>query len=146
MDQKAGTPEKRSTPHKKMGEKSVEQPQFTFTIPDISPIPRLNFLNQTLLQNTSFSQSPYVPKLPIFSGAEEPQKGETSYEVWNFEVKCLPKYAYLPEYLLLQAIRNSLEGTARIKRKAMIRNRYNYPTPRSETSKGKKHKHEITRP
>ena len=32
---------------------------------------------------------PYFPKLPIFSGSEEPQKGETSYEVWNFEVKCL---------------------------------------------------------
>ena len=51
--------------------------------------------------------------MPIFSGAEDPQKGETSYEVWNFEAKCLAKSAYLPEHLLLQAIRNSLKGTAR---------------------------------
>ena len=69
--------------------------------------------NQTLLHNTTFAQRPYVPKLPIFSGAEEPQKGETSYEVWSFELKCLQKSAYLPKHLLLQAIRNSLKGTAR---------------------------------
>ena len=49
----------------------------------------------------------------LFCGSEEPQKGETSYEVWNFEVKCLQKSDYLPDHLLLQAIRNSLKGTAR---------------------------------
>ena len=25
----------------------------------------------------AYAPSPYVPKLPIFSGSEEPQKGET---------------------------------------------------------------------
>ena len=57
--------------------------------------------------------NPNIPKLPIFSGAEERQKGETSYEIWNFEVKCLQKSNYFPETLLLQAIRKSLKGTAR---------------------------------
>ena len=90
------------------------QPKLNFTLPGASPIPRLNFLNQSNQQNMSaYVPSPYVPKLPIFSGSEEPQKGETSYEVWNFEVKCLKNTAYLPEHLLLQAIRNSLRGTAR---------------------------------
>ena len=36
-----------------------------------------------------------------------------SYEVWSFEVKCLQKLDYLPDHLLLQAIRNHLKGTAR---------------------------------
>ena len=52
---------------------------------------------------------------PIFSGAEEPQKGETTYEVWNLEVKCLQKSGLYAgnERLLIQAIRNSLNGKAR---------------------------------
>lgn len=94
--------------------KAPPQTKFNFTLPGASPIPRLAFLNQTNQQNMStYVPNPYVPKLPIFSGSEEPQKGETSYEVWNFEVKCLKNTAYLPEHLLLQSIRNSLRGTAR---------------------------------
>lgn len=89
------------------------QPQNTFN-PGVSPVPRFGVLNQSNQQNISaLAPSPYVPKLPIFSGSEEPQKGETPYEVWNFEVKCLKNSAYLPDHLLLQAIRNSLKGTAR---------------------------------
>lgn len=75
--------------------------------------PRLSFLQNTLLQNAGNFQNTYVPKLPIFSGSEEPQKGEASYEVWSFEVKCLKNSANLPEHLLFQSIRNSLRGTAR---------------------------------
>ncbi len=52
-------------------------------------------------------------KLPLFSGAEEPHKGEVAYEVWNFEVKCLQNNGFIPNHVLLQAIRNSLKGTAR---------------------------------
>ena len=55
---------------------------------------------------------PYVPKLPKFSGSEEPSKGKALYEVWNFEVKCLKNSVYLSEHLLLQAMRNSLRGVA----------------------------------
>ena len=90
------------------------QPKLNFTLSGASPIPRFNFLNQSNQQNmNAYAPGPYVPKLPIFSGSEEPQKGETSYEVWNFEVKCPKNTAYLPEHLLLQAIRNFLKGTAR---------------------------------
>lgn len=82
--------------------------------PAFSPIPR--FPNLTQQQNIStFIPNSYVPKLPIFSGTEEPQKGETTYEVWNLEVKCLQKSGLYAgnEHLLIQAIRNSLKGTAR---------------------------------
>lgn len=111
-------------------------PKVTFAVPNQSPIARLNlfthsvkqqntstfapnqtrlnFSNQSLQQNTSaYTPNPYIPKLPIFSGNEEVQKGETSFEVWNYEVKCLQNSGYLPDHLLLQAIRNSLRGTAR---------------------------------
>ena len=77
-----------------------------------SPVPRFTF-NNTLPHNTSYVPSPYVPKLPTFSGSEEPQKGETTYEVWSLEVKCLQSSSVLPEPILLQSIRNSLKGSAR---------------------------------
>lgn len=54
-----------------------------------------------------------VPKLPTFSGTDQPQKGEVKYEVWNFEVKCLENSGQHPEHILLQAVRNSLKGLAR---------------------------------
>lgn len=107
-------------------------PKVTFQNPGISPVPRLQFLfnnpqnpnssqvntsphNPNVSQvNTSFTAQPYnYPKLPFFSGSEEPQKGETTYEVWNFEVKCLQNANYFPEHVLLQSIRNSLKGDAR---------------------------------
>ncbi|MCG8031950.1 MAG: hypothetical protein JAZ03_07220 [Candidatus Thiodiazotropha taylori] len=92
--------------------------------PGAGASPRLSFLQNTLLNNTGNLQNTllqnagnfqntYVPKLPIFSGAEEPQKGEASYEVWSFEVKCLKNSANLPDHILFQSIRNSLRGTAR---------------------------------
>ena len=51
--------------------------------------------------------------MPLFTGAEEPSKGETSYEVLCLEVKCLQNPATLSERILLQSIRNSLKGSAR---------------------------------
>ena len=53
------------------------------------------------------------PKLPFFSGSAEPNKGEASYEVWQYEVKCLQKADGLPESVLLHSIRSSLRGAAR---------------------------------
>ena len=51
------------------------QPKLNFTLPGAFRIPRFNFLNQSNQQNMSaYAPSPYVPKLPIFSGSEEPQK------------------------------------------------------------------------
>lgn len=92
---------------------TVVQPNLNFAFPGFSPVPRLQHLGNSQLQNSSYMASPYnVPKLPFFSGSEEPQKGETSYEVWNLEVKCLQK-SYLPDHILLQSIRNSLKGSAR---------------------------------
>lgn len=113
-----------STPKPSPAEFDGTKPKAIFTSnvplaaqsPAFSPIPRLSFPNLTQQQNVStFVPNSYVPKLPIFSGAEEPQKGETTYEVWNLEVKCLQKSGLYAgnERLLIQAIRNSLKGTAR---------------------------------
>lgn len=90
-------------------------PLFNLRAPAYSPVPRLsNLLNNSAAQNTSFAAQPYnPPKLPFFSGSEEPAKGETTYEVWSFEVKCLQSSQYLPEPVLLHSIRSSLRGEAR---------------------------------
>lgn len=107
--------------------------------PKLSPIESLGPRIQTLL-NTASGTTPKVehsspilstsspnfntststcinpinpPKLPLFSGTDEPQKGEVPYEVWSFELKCLKKSGQYPEYTLLQAVRNSLKGLAR---------------------------------
>ena len=63
--------------------------------------------------NQSFATAPSYnfPKLPVFSGAEEPSKGEVSYEVLQYEARCLQKS--LPENVLLLSIRTSLRGAAR---------------------------------
>lgn len=95
--------------------KQDTRPKFGFPFPGPSPIPRLQqiFSNSQPL-NTSYIAPPYSqPKLPIFSGQEDPPKGEVTYEVWSFEVKCLQNSQYLPEHVLLQSIRHSLKGSAR---------------------------------
>ncbi|MCG7867590.1 MAG: hypothetical protein JAY74_14665 [Candidatus Thiodiazotropha taylori] len=88
-------------------------PKFNF--PGVSPVPRFQqLLNNSQPFNTSYIAQPYnAPKLPFFSGSEEPSKGEVTYEVWSFEVKCLQNTPYLQESVLLQSIRTSLKGSAR---------------------------------
>ncbi|XP_062566929.1 uncharacterized protein LOC134229238 [Saccostrea cucullata] len=68
-----------------------------------------NLGNVSMFQGNQYP----TPKLPTFSGTDEPQKGEVRYEVWNFEVKCLLNSNQYPEHILLQAVRNSLKGLAR---------------------------------
>ena len=63
--------------------------------------------NSALLQNTN----PAPIKLPTFSGSEQTQKGEFSYDVWSYEVRCLK--GQWPDHVLLQPVRSSLKGTAR---------------------------------
>ena len=94
------------------------QPKFTFL--GFTLVLRLrlggigNLDNIFQVPNTSFVASLYhLPKLPFFSGSEEMQIGETTYEIWSFEVKCGQKSPYIQEYVLLQSIRNSLKGYAR---------------------------------
>ena len=93
------------------------KPKVLFSTPTSTstPVPRFQHLaNASQVLNTSYVPPNYnFPKLPIFSGSEVPQKGETTYEVWAFEVKCLKNVQELPEHTLLQSIRNSLRGSAR---------------------------------
>ena len=87
---------------------------FTPRAPGATRKSRLQQLLQTTAVNQSFTVPAYnPPKLPFFSGLDEPAKGETSYEVWNYEVKCLQKSEFLPEHVLLHSIRTSLRGAAR---------------------------------
>lgn len=93
---------------------SGAKPKFNFAFPSVSPVPRFQQFNTSHQLNTSYIAQPYnAPKLPFFSGADEPSKGETSYEVWSLEVKCIQNSQILPEHVLLQSIRNSLKGSAR---------------------------------
>lgn len=117
---KEPTPPNTSTPHiTKPPSNTREKLQMLF--PGMSPVPRLQFINTSTapppspqVLNTSYMAPSYnIPKLPFFSGSQEPSKGETSYEVWNFEVKCLQKSKLIPEEVLFQTIRNSLKGSAR---------------------------------
>ena len=93
------------------------KPKFTFAYPNTTPtpVPRLQHTaNFSHMLNTSYVPQNFTfPKLPVFSGSEVPQKGEATYEVWSFEVKCLKNIQELPEHTLLQSIRNSLRGSAR---------------------------------
>ena len=90
-------------------------PLFRPRTPGTSPISRLQQLIGSPVTNQSFAAVPayHPPKLPFFSGSDEPGKGETSYEVCNYEVKCLQNSEYLPEHVLLLSIRTSLRGAAR---------------------------------
>ena len=89
--------------------------KFTLATPGLSPIPRLSVPTTSL--NASFVAPAYShPKLPVFSGHEN--KGEVTYEVWSFEVKCLQNPHAVPDHVLLQTIRTSLRGSA----KTMITN------------------------
>ena len=63
-----------------------------------------------LQQGRSFNS---IPKVPTFSGNEEPQKGEVTYEVWSFEVRCLRNSQVVSNTVLLQLIKNSLMGNER---------------------------------
>ena len=113
---------KTSTPRAAMGTKPPTVP-FTPRTPGAAPSKMQQLIDKMSGQtgkatnlssmNQSFVTAPSYnfPKLPVFSGAEEPSKGEVSYEVWQYEARCLQKS--LPENVLLLSIRTSLRGAAR---------------------------------
>ena len=65
--------------------------------------------------NQSFTAVPAYnpPNYPFSVLLDEPAKGETSYELWSYEVKCLHKSEFLSEQVLLHSIFTSLRGAAR---------------------------------
>ncbi|XP_033759520.1 uncharacterized protein LOC117341767 [Pecten maximus] len=68
-------------------------------------------LTPSLNRNTHLL--PQVPKISSFSGDESPKRGETTYEGWRYEVRCLASDSTLSEELVLQAVRKYLRGIAR---------------------------------
>ena len=69
---------------------------FGARTPELIPGSRLQQLLNISGANQSIAVPSYnPPKLPFFSGSYEPAKGETNYEVWSFEVKCLQISEYI---------------------------------------------------
>lgn len=61
--------------------------------------------------NTPVTVVSHPPRLSTFSG--DPQaKGDTTFDLWKYEVQCLLKEATHPVGVLVQAIRKSLKGEA----------------------------------
>ncbi|XP_041374662.1 uncharacterized protein LOC121387570 [Gigantopelta aegis] len=59
------------------------------------------------------TSSTYIPKISPFSGDDPPQKGDSSFMEWCFEVRCLMTDPEMHPPMVLQAVRKSLRGTAR---------------------------------
>ena len=57
-------------------------------------------------------QVPQQLRLAAFSGEEPTPKGEVSYLVWQYEIKCLMREKSHSENTILQAVRRSLKGFA----------------------------------
>lgn len=104
----AGLNNKASSPLKKAGTTFSFSPITKLVKPAEEP-GTPSTANVEMLSGSQYT----VPKLPTFSGTDEPQKGEVKYEVWNFEVKCLQNSRQYQEHILLLAVRNSLKGLAR---------------------------------
>lgn len=79
------------------------------------PSPSVNPASMEPALNVTTCNTPFlnVPKIPQFSGDEPAQKGDVTFNVWRFEVKCLELDNQVSGQMLLQAIRKSLRGTAR---------------------------------
>lgn len=73
-----------------------------------TPVPSVS-----IPHSVSFPPS-ILPKIPCFSGDEPLPKGEVPYVVWRYEVQCLLTNPDLTRSTVLQIIRGSLRGTARI--------------------------------
>lgn len=50
------------------------------------------------------------PRIPTFSGD---QKGEATFEVWKYEVRCILREGNFDETIIVQSLRSSLKGQAR---------------------------------
>lgn len=107
------------------------KPKISVNVPPPTPLPKLSFINplptipgsglsnpfvaSTPVPSVSFPHSVTVlPKIPCFSGDEPLPKGEVPYVVWRYEVHCLLTNPDLTRSTVLQIIRGSLRGTARI--------------------------------
>ena len=96
-------------------------PQSSNSIPDIGgskPVPVSDSSHSTFLTSTpkpvAIHSYPVLPKIPCFSGDEPVPKGEVPFVVWRYEVQCLLLNPDLSPSQILQVMRSSLRGTARI--------------------------------
>lgn len=51
------------------------------------------------------------PHITLFSGDDEIQKRDTTYEVWRFETRCVISDSSIDEHIILQATRKSARPT-----------------------------------
>ena len=69
----------KATPQPAQDKDTGAKPKFTFVNPGVSPVPRWQHILNLTQPNTSYIAQPlHIPKLPFFSGSEDPQKGECS--------------------------------------------------------------------
>ncbi len=57
------------------------------------------------------SGHPQIPRIASFSG-DDTSKGDTTYDLWKFEVECLVDGGLYSEAMICQAVRKSLKGQA----------------------------------
>ncbi|KAH3832983.1 hypothetical protein DPMN_106279 [Dreissena polymorpha] len=57
--------------------------------------------------------SGHIPKIPLFPGEDSVPRNEITFYEWRHEVRCLMQDSTYTSSQVLQAIRNSLRGTAR---------------------------------
>ena len=98
-----------STPNPKFGLGRGSMMHYLTSTPGNEPKARFKQPEQ----HQYFNMTPYVSKLPTFSGDESSQKGDVQYNEWRFEVTCLLNDTDISESMLLQAIRRSIRGSAR---------------------------------
>lgn len=58
------------------------------------------------------SSKEHIPRIPIFTGATPTKSEHVSFDVWQYEIKCLIKSKRYSNEIILQALRNSLRGEA----------------------------------
>ena len=81
---------------------------------DVKPkIETSHGISHTEHETTVIRSNSQIPKVPFFSGDEQPQKGDVTFEEWRFEIKCLVSDDEITTNMLIQSIRRSLKGTAR---------------------------------
>ena len=83
-------------------------PNFPFELSRIPPATPARNLSSSVVNSTLSNWQ--RPRIPTFSGD---LKGETSFDVWKFEVKCIVREGNYSNTVVLQSIRNSFKGQAR---------------------------------
>ena len=82
------------------------------TLPAAQPVASPGSSKPTEVSSSVSIQIPQQLRLATFSGEEPTPKGEVSYLVWQYEIKCLMREKSHNQSTILHAVRRSLKGIA----------------------------------